>query len=196
VRTVSSPADPWLAIGFILSLLALTGAIAALLFQRVKLSQERNTLLGERNTLLQERDRPSQERRTLLEERSALLQERNALLEELKRLKREPPGSQNAEHQRDILAEQFMDFNDLNPDEALVGQARETLERVGYQMLDPVGERFDPLRHEAFRSRPTSDARLDGVVASTVRVGYRRGEHVMRVPQVTVYSYSAGRQAR
>ena len=59
------------------------------------------------------------------------------------------------------------------------------LERAGVEPFDPVGERFDPARHEALQKLPVDGAEAGTVVEVTQR-GYRLGEHLIRPARVVV----------
>lgn len=61
-----------------------------------------------------------------------------------------------------------------------------TLEGLGVQRLEPVGEPFDPARHEAVSAvAPTPEAG-EGQVVGVVRPGYLIGDEVLRPAQVAV----------
>ena len=58
------------------------------------------------------------------------------------------------------------------------------LEREGVSIIDPVGEMFDPHRHEALLSQPSD--RPEGTVLEVVQRGYDLGERVLRPARVIV----------
>ena len=61
-----------------------------------------------------------------------------------------------------------------------------TLEGFGVTRLDPIGQPFDPSRHDAV-SRVAAHADLAaGVVCGVVRPGYLIGDEVLRPAQVAV----------
>jgi molecular chaperone GrpE len=62
---------------------------------------------------------------------------------------------------------------------------RDTLKLNGVEVLDPVGEKFDPLWHEALSSQPTSDAE-SGTVAEVLQKGYQLEGHLIRPARVVV----------
>ncbi len=64
----------------------------------------------------------------------------------------------------------------------------ESLGRVGVGSFSPVGEKFNPHRHEALREVETSDARKNHSIESVLRSGYTVGEKVVRPAQVSVYT--------
>lgn len=62
---------------------------------------------------------------------------------------------------------------------------RETLGRSGVEVVDPTGEKFDPVVHEAL-STVAADGVESGVVVETVQKGYRLGEQLIRPARVVV----------
>jgi len=61
-----------------------------------------------------------------------------------------------------------------------------TLDGLGVVRVDPLGQAFDPARHEAVANVPPSDAAPAGHVAGVVRPGYLMGEDVLRPAMVAV----------
>ena len=61
-----------------------------------------------------------------------------------------------------------------------------TLDGLGVVRVDPLGQPFDPARHEAVANVPPSDAAPAGHVAGVVRPGYLIGEDVLRPAMVAV----------
>ena len=61
-----------------------------------------------------------------------------------------------------------------------------TLDGLGVVRVDPLGQAFDPARHEAVANVPPSDAAPAGHVAGVVRPGYLIGEEVLRPAMVAV----------
>ena len=61
-----------------------------------------------------------------------------------------------------------------------------TLESLGVQRLDPLGQPFDPTRHEAVATLPVTATAPEGHVAGVVRPGYLMGEEVLRPAMVAV----------
>ncbi len=61
------------------------------------------------------------------------------------------------------------------------------LERFGITEIDPVGEPFDPERHEAINMQPTADAE-PGSVLSVVQKGYSLNGRLLRPAMVVVAS--------
>lgn len=58
----------------------------------------------------------------------------------------------------------------------------------GISRVDPLGQPFDPTRHEAVTTMPASEAFADGVVAGVVAPGYLIGDEVLRPAVVAVAS--------
>lgn len=58
--------------------------------------------------------------------------------------------------------------------------------------VDPLGEPFDPMRHEALTSLPSSDTFGDGIVAGVIRPGYLIGDEVLRPAAVAVATAPEG----
>jgi molecular chaperone GrpE len=61
-----------------------------------------------------------------------------------------------------------------------------TLEGLGVARVDPLGQRFDPLQHEAVSTVPAASPDQDDVVIGVVRPGYLMGDDVLRPAQVAV----------
>lgn len=61
----------------------------------------------------------------------------------------------------------------------------DTLEKMGIQRINAVGQPFDPALHEAIQHME-SDKHAAGVVLYDVQPGYRIGEHLMRAAMVVV----------
>ena len=61
-----------------------------------------------------------------------------------------------------------------------------TLEGFGVTRLNPLGEPFDPARHEAISTIAAASPADDGRVVGVVRPGYLIGDEVLRPAQVAV----------
>lgn len=61
----------------------------------------------------------------------------------------------------------------------------ETLRRYGVERIDPLGEPFDPNRHEAIGHAPAADIPPEHV-AQVVQAGYMEGERLLRPARVLV----------
>jgi molecular chaperone GrpE len=73
---------------------------------------------------------------------------------------------------------------------AVMGQMQSVLARHGVERVQPKGESFDPVEHEAVASQPSAEVPANTVL-EVVRPGYRLGDRVLRPAQVVV---SSGRQ--
>ncbi len=62
---------------------------------------------------------------------------------------------------------------------------RDSLTRNGVEAVDPAGERFDPVVHEALSAVPT-DGVESGVVVEVMQKGYRLDEQLIRPARVVV----------
>jgi molecular chaperone GrpE len=61
-----------------------------------------------------------------------------------------------------------------------------TLEKAGLERFDPVGEPFDPNRHEAVMHEPAADGDEGSVVTDVMRRGYAWKGRVLRAAMVKV----------
>lgn len=66
---------------------------------------------------------------------------------------------------------------------------RSALERIGLEVVEPEGERFDPERHEAVLTVPAETAEEDGRVVQALARGYRFGDRLLRAAKVQVKKY-------
>jgi len=69
--------------------------------------------------------------------------------------------------------------------EATLQLLAKALERLGVAPIDPVGEAFDPARHEAMLAQPSASARPDTVL-QVVQTGYELNGRVIRPARVIV----------
>jgi len=60
------------------------------------------------------------------------------------------------------------------------------LDGLGITRIDPVGEPFDPARHEAVASTPPTDAAPTGHISGVIKPGYLIGGDVLRPAMVAV----------
>lgn len=65
-----------------------------------------------------------------------------------------------------------------------------SLERFGVRLYTPLGEKFDPTKHEAVRETAVLSEEEDHVIVSVERSGYSIGEKIIRPAQVTVGVYN------
>ena len=76
---------------------------------------------------------------------------------------------------------------------ALADRLAAALRDAGVTVVEPVGDRFDPARHEAGGATPVSDPSLTGTIAAVEVPGYvDRTGRVLRAPVVTVYQAGGG----
>ena len=61
-----------------------------------------------------------------------------------------------------------------------------TLEALGVARVNPLGEMFDPSRHEAVATMASGDDVPDGQIIGVVRPGYLIGEEMLRPAMVAV----------
>jgi len=61
-----------------------------------------------------------------------------------------------------------------------------TLDGLGVTRIDPLGQPFDPTRHEAVTTIPASGSHAAGIVAGVIRPGYVIGDEVLRPAAVAV----------
>ncbi len=116
-----------------------------------------------------------------------------------KRLGRETESARARE--RDTVATDFLpvldsleralDHADADPSliregiQAVRDQAVQILAKLGFARSDPLGEQFDPARHEAVASVNDPDAE-PGTIVHVVHPGYGDGEHQLRPAAVVV----------
>ena len=80
----------------------------------------------------------------------------------------------------------LVEIGDLVDDETAA--VRATLHRAGVEAVDVAsGASFDASVQHVVGVTPTDDRSLDGLVAGTVRPGYRDGRTLLREPEVAIY---------
>jgi molecular chaperone GrpE len=62
---------------------------------------------------------------------------------------------------------------------------RDSLGRNGVEAVDPKGEKFDPMQHEALSTQPVEGVE-SGTVVEVMQKGYRLGEQLVRPARVVV----------
>jgi molecular chaperone GrpE len=65
-------------------------------------------------------------------------------------------------------------------------QLLQTLAKHGVKPYDPLGEKFDPNRHDAIYSVPTPEGKEPGQVIDVQKLGYTIKDRTLRAPQVGV----------
>ena len=73
----------------------------------------------------------------------------------------------------------------LDGSEATLRLLDAVLERFGISEIDPLGEPFDPEKHEAMTMQPSSDAEPDSVL-TVVQKGYQLNDRLLRPARVIV----------
>ncbi len=63
---------------------------------------------------------------------------------------------------------------------------RDSLTRNGVEAVDPAGEKFDPMQHEALSAQPAAEGVESGTVVEVMQKGYRLGEQLIRPARVVV----------
>ena len=62
---------------------------------------------------------------------------------------------------------------------------RDALARAGVEAVDPIGEKFDPMAHEALSTMKVEGTE-SGIVVEVMQKGYRLGEQLVRPARVVV----------
>lgn len=73
----------------------------------------------------------------------------------------------------------------LNGTALILKNMRKVMDSYDIEVVDPVGQEFDPNLHEAV-GMDTSDEYESGIVTATLQKGYRSGERVLRPALVRV----------
>lgn len=147
---------------------------------------------------------PADDRTTAEAERDDYLDQLRRLAAEFdnykKRVAREHAEMRERANER-LLADLLPVYDDLERALEAFGDGREgdaiadgvalvqrslwgVLEREGVSVIDPVGEAFDPHRHEALLSQPSDQP--EGTVLEVVQRGYGLGDRVLRPARVIV----------
>jgi molecular chaperone GrpE len=70
--------------------------------------------------------------------------------------------------------------------EYIASQLKKALEDNGLKEIDPLGQKFDPMRDEATEFEPVIDPKLDQTVTSVITKGYSYNGRVLKAPKVKV----------
>jgi hypothetical protein len=107
---------------------------------------------------------------------------------------RVPPGADpRLDADRAALVRACIYVRDRVTSRALADRLAAALRDAGVTVVEPVGDRFDPSRHEAGGATPASDPSLTGTIAAVEVPGYiDRTGRVLRAPVVTVYQAGSG----
>jgi hypothetical protein len=88
----------------------------------------------------------------------------------------------------DALIRACLEARDATEQDSVRGLLQQGLLASGVTEIDGTGERFDPEKHRAVTTAPTSNPHEDGVVARTLRRGYAFGGRMLRMPEVAVFT--------
>ncbi|MDD4900722.1 MAG: nucleotide exchange factor GrpE [Patescibacteria group bacterium] len=69
----------------------------------------------------------------------------------------------------------------------VVKQFKDVLEKIGVMEIKTIGEKFDHTSMEAIKNEETDDEKLDGLVASQMKAGYKLNGKVIEAAKVVVY---------
>jgi hypothetical protein len=107
---------------------------------------------------------------------------------------RVPPGADpRLDADRAALVRACIYVRDRVTSRALGDRLAAALRDAGVTVVEPVGDRFDPARHEAGGATPAADPSLTGTIAAVEVPGYiDRSGRVLRAPVVTVYQAGSG----
>ncbi len=70
--------------------------------------------------------------------------------------------------------------------EYIQSQLMKVLENNGVVEINPIGQKFDPMRDEAVEHEPVTDEKLDQTVTTVIQKGYSIGGKVIKAPRVKV----------
>lgn len=70
--------------------------------------------------------------------------------------------------------------------EYIANQLKNVLENSGVKEINPVGEKFDPMRDEAISFEPTEESNKDQVIVNVIQKGYSLNGKVLKAPRVIV----------
>ncbi len=85
------------------------------------------------------------------------------------------------------IPEELVDDPWANGTALILKNMQKVLDQYNVEVIDPVGEEFDPNQHEAVIMED-SDEYESGTVTATLQKGYRRENHVLRPALVRVAS--------
>ncbi|MFD0559369.1 GrpE protein [Stackebrandtia endophytica] len=97
-------------------------------------------------------------------------------------------------NERRTLVNTCIYVRDRSTSQAIADRIGTGLTEAGITTVAPVGERFDPTRHEAGGTTPAPDPSHDGVIAVVETLGYNDRNTMLRNPIVTVYRNAGGHQ--
>ena len=68
-------------------------------------------------------------------------------------------------------------------------QLLKILEDNGVKEINPIGEKFDPMRDEAVSYEPITDKKLDQIITKVIQKGYSISGKEVKAPRVIVGEY-------
>jgi molecular chaperone GrpE len=71
--------------------------------------------------------------------------------------------------------------------EYIYNQLLQGLADAGVASIGTVGEKFDPMLHEAIENIATDEESKDNTISSVIQKGYKIGERIIRPARVTVF---------
>lgn len=89
--------------------------------------------------------------------------------------------------ERRTLIDTCIYVRDRSTSQAIADKIGTGLSEAGVATIAPVGERFDPTRHEAGGTTAAPDPAHDGLIAVVETPGYADRAAILRSPIVTVY---------
>ncbi len=70
--------------------------------------------------------------------------------------------------------------------EYIFNQLKKALEENGLKEIDPIGQKFDPMRDEAIGFDPVTDEKLDHTITTVIQKGYSINGKALKAPKVKV----------
>lgn len=70
--------------------------------------------------------------------------------------------------------------------ESIASQLKKVLEDQGVKEINPIGEKFDPMRDEAVEYVPVTDEAQEHTVVSVIQKGYSLNGKIVKAPRVKV----------
>ncbi len=73
--------------------------------------------------------------------------------------------------------------------EYIANQLKGILEANGLRELNPAGEKFDPMRHEAVEFEPVTDESKNQIITAVLHTGFIFHDKILKAPKVKVGEY-------
>ena len=70
--------------------------------------------------------------------------------------------------------------------ESIANQLKKVLENHGVKEVDPIGQKFDPMRDDAVEYVPVTDEKQDHMIVAVIQKGYSLNGKVLKAPRVNV----------